>query len=121
MGGMEAKTSAFRAGMIILWSGAIVDIPAGWQLCNGTNGTPDLRNRFLAGAGDTYAVDATGGALTHNHDFQISAHLHALDYGTEVAGGTDFSATTETAILNADTGQDGHLPPYYALCYIMKM
>lgn len=46
-------------GIICLWEGAIVDIPAGWQLCDGTNGTPDLRNKFVIGAGDTYAVNDT--------------------------------------------------------------
>jgi len=46
-------------GIICLWSGSVADIPAGWQLCNGTNSTPDLRNRFVIGAGDTYAVDET--------------------------------------------------------------
>jgi len=46
-------------GLICLWSGAIVDIPAGWSLCDGGNGRPDLRNRFVIGAGDTYAPDET--------------------------------------------------------------
>jgi hypothetical protein len=59
-------------GGIILWSGSIGSIPAGWVLCNGNNGTPDLRNRFIVGAGSTYAVDATGGSAdsilpTHTH------------------------------------------------------
>lgn len=45
--------------MIVIWSGAIVDIPAGWALCDGNNGTPDLRNKFIIGAGDTYAVNDT--------------------------------------------------------------
>jgi hypothetical protein len=60
------------AGVIVLWSGSIGSIPAGWVLCNGSNGTPDLRNRFIVGAGSTYAVDATGGSadaivVSHNH------------------------------------------------------
>jgi hypothetical protein len=61
------------SGGIILWSGSIASVPAGWYLCNGSNGTPDLRDRFVVGAGSTYAVDATGGSLTtaaggnHNH------------------------------------------------------
>lgn len=42
------------ANMIMIWSGAIVDIPAGWALCDGNNGTPDLRNKIVIGAGDTY-------------------------------------------------------------------
>ena len=41
-------------GIIVLWSGAIVDIPAGWHLCDGNMGTPDLRNKFIVGSGDIY-------------------------------------------------------------------
>lgn len=44
-------------GIIVLWSGAIVDIPSGWHLCDGTQGTPDLRDMFVIGAGDTFAPD----------------------------------------------------------------
>lgn len=58
------NTSVFPVGMITLWSGSIGSIPAGWALCNGSNGTPDLRDRFVVGAGSTYAVGATGGAAT---------------------------------------------------------
>jgi hypothetical protein len=56
----------FVSGMIMLWSGSASDaaIPSGWVLCNGNNGTPDLRNRFVVGAGMQYAVDATGGSNT---------------------------------------------------------
>ncbi len=43
--------------IIVLWSGAVVDIPAGWALCDGNNGTPDLRDRFVIGAGGTWAPD----------------------------------------------------------------
>lgn len=52
------------AGIIALWSGTIISIPAGWQLCNGTSGTPDLRNMFIVGAGATYSPGATGGAAS---------------------------------------------------------
>jgi len=44
-------------GIAVLWGGAIADIPAGWSLCDGTNGTPDYRNKIIIGAGDVYAVD----------------------------------------------------------------
>ena len=54
-------------GGIILWSGATTAIPAGWQICDGTNSTPDLRDRFVIGAGNTYAVGATGGTTSHTH------------------------------------------------------
>lgn len=73
-----AINTAMPSGGIILWSGAIVDIPSGWYLCNGANSTPDLRNKFIVGAGDSYAVAATGGAnsVTLN-DTQIPAHTHS--------------------------------------------
>lgn len=45
--------------IICIWAGAIVDIPAGWALCDGNDGRPDLRDKFVIGAGDTYAPDET--------------------------------------------------------------
>jgi len=46
-------------GIIVLWGGAIVDIPAGWALCDGVSGRPDLRDTFIIGAGSTYNPDDT--------------------------------------------------------------
>jgi hypothetical protein len=51
-------------GMIVLWYGDLNAPPTGWALCNGTQGTPDMRNRVPIGAGSTYALGATGGATT---------------------------------------------------------
>ena len=48
--------NAFVAGMIMIWSGSSGTIPSGWVICDGTNSTPDLRNRFIVGAGSTYSV-----------------------------------------------------------------
>jgi hypothetical protein len=67
-----ASAPAVPTGGIILWSGSTGSIPATWYLCDGTNGTPDLRNSFIVGAGSTYAVNATGGTadaivVTHTH------------------------------------------------------
>lgn len=59
-------------GGILMWSGSVGNIPTGFALCDGTNGTPDLRNRFVVGAGDTYAVDATGGSA----DATLVSHSH---------------------------------------------
>ena len=75
------------AGVILMWSGSVASIPAGWLLCNGTSGTPDLRNRFIVGAGSTYTPGNTGGSAnttlpSHTHTFSTSttagqgAHEH---------------------------------------------
>lgn len=82
-------------GLISLWSGSIVSIPSDWYLCNGSNGTPDLRDRFVVGAGTTYAVGATGGANTVTLDAtMIPAHTHTLTAtGTSGAQSNDHSHT----------------------------
>lgn len=57
-----SKGGVTPPGGIIMWSGAINAIPEGWALCNGSNGTPDLRNKFVVGAGGSYGVGNTGGS-----------------------------------------------------------
>ena len=80
------------SGGIIMWSGAIGSVPSGWSLCNGANGTPDLRNRFVVGAGSTYAVGLTGGADTVTLTVtQMPAHNHG---GTTGNDSPDHSHTT---------------------------
>jgi len=73
-----AVTASFPSGGIIMWSGSIASIPAGWLLCNGVSGTPDLRNRFVVGAGSTYAVGATGGSA----DAIVVSHTHTATTST---------------------------------------
>jgi len=155
------------SGVIVLWSGSIGSIPAGWYLCNGNNGTPDLRDRFVVGAGSTYTVDATGGSanaivVSHTHTFTTGSsgsHTHgvwsnsnqssdtALTWGNTSIGAASVAALNdaatgytptlagasvqgiETAGSHTHTGTtdstgnsatNANLPPYYALCYIMK-
>ena len=139
--------NAFVAGMIMLWSGSSGTIPSGWLLCDGSNSTPDLRNRFVVGATSTYAVGATGGSadaivVSHTHTATVtdSGHTHSTgttgtSYLSDVSGGggrthpfgnggsTTGSSTTGITVANSTTGSSGtnaNLPPYYALCYIMK-
>ena len=139
-------------GGIIIWSGSAAAIPASWLLCNGTSGTPDLRDRFVVGAGSTYAVGATGGSadavvVSHTHTATVTDPSHSHTFiapnggvGTPDASrvsyndnnewlgaynNTNFiaSATTGITVANSTTGVSGtnaNLPPYYALCYIMK-
>ena len=83
-----ANSSLFVTGMIMMYTGS--SAPSGWAICNGQNGTPDLRDRFIVGAGSAYSVDDTGGAdsvtLTesqipsHNHSFSGSdSHSHTIN------------------------------------------
>jgi hypothetical protein len=95
-----AAPTAFLTGMIILWSGSIASIPSGWALCNGSNGTPDLRNRFIVGAGSTYSVDATGGSA----DAIVVSHTHTIS--TTVATDSSLTGTFPTATIN-NTGYSG--------------
>jgi microcystin-dependent protein len=60
--GLSLTGSGIPRGGVILWAGAVADVPTGWALCDGSNGTPDLRDRFVVGAGNSYAQWATGGA-----------------------------------------------------------
>lgn len=82
------------SGMIVIWSGSEASIPSGFVLCNGSSGTPDLRNNFVIGAGSTYAVGDTGGSNTistipaHTHGFSgtsgsAGSHNHTTNLGTE--------------------------------------
>ena len=68
-----AVSNTVPSGLIAIWSGSTGSIPSGWLLCNGANGTPDLRNSFVLGAGNTYAVGATGGST----DAIVVSHTHA--------------------------------------------
>lgn len=61
-------------GAIIMWSGNDSTIPSGWYLCDGTNGTPNLTDRFIIGAGNTYTTGSTGGSNTHDHGGTTGAH-----------------------------------------------
>lgn len=146
----NAPTSApaIPSGGIIIWSGSTGSIPATWYLCDGTNGTPDLRDRFIVGAGNTYAVNATGGSAnavvvshTHTATSVVTDPGHAHSYQTsvlspnnaagsipdyiQVGSGTTGSNTTgitvATTVATAGvSGTNANLPPYYALAYIMK-
>lgn len=74
-------------GGIVMWSGAIDAIPDGWALCDGALGRPDLRGRFIVGAGGAYAPAAVGGAETVAlAEAELPAHTHAVNLNTNVVG-----------------------------------
>ena len=144
-----AQSGTIPSGLIAIWSGSTGSIPSGWLLCNGSNGTPDLRNSFILGAGNTYAVGATGGStdaivVSHTHTATVTdpGHNHTPNGGnqfwTNQPGGNLFggappqyiqavsttsTATTGISVSNASAGTSGsgaNMPPYYALAFIMK-
>lgn len=80
----------FPPGGIIMWSGAIGAIPAGWVLCNGQNGTPDLRDRFVIGAGLAYPASSVGGSK----DAVVVSHTHTIS-GTTDSGGWHAHAVSD--------------------------
>jgi hypothetical protein len=149
IGATPPPATPIPAGGIFLWSGSIGSIPAGYVLCNGSNGTPDLRDRFVVGAGSTYAVNALGGSadavvVSHNHTATSTVtdpgHAHtgninSQNAGTSTGGGGGAAVFPGAGSINSNTtgitvatsvatagvsGTNANLPPYYALCYIMK-
>jgi microcystin-dependent protein len=70
------------SGVIVMWSGSIASIPTGWLLCNGSNGTPNLQDRFIVGAGSAYSVAATGGSA----DATLPSHSHTASGTTNADG-----------------------------------
>lgn len=127
------------AGMIVMWGGLVANIPAGWVLCNGANGTPDLRDRFIKGAANGANPGATGGATTHTHAAHTGVinHTHALQrFPTTTGGSSGFTADTSmsgtpTAVTLTTGNPSGGVaslthdspdsqPPFYALCFIQK-
>jgi hypothetical protein len=111
----QVATTAFAiangipSGGIIMWSGSVVSIPTGFALCDGTNGTPDLRNKFIVGAGSTYAVNATGGSadaviVSHSHTATSTVtdpgHTHNLQNLGSAQAGPDNGG----APVSVDTG-----------------
>jgi len=131
----------FPIGGIIIWYGSASAIPRGWALCNGgkVNGftTPDLRDRFVVGAGGSYTINQNGGSpnavvVAHTHTTQPHTHTTTgvaafaqLDISDDATYwyGTSVPTSPATVIVNS-TGESGvnkNLPPYYALCYIMRV
>jgi len=107
-------------GMIVSWSGSIDTIPEGYVLCDGNNDTPDLRDRFVVGAGGSFFPDEVGGSESHEHDLICAPHNHTLVGGTGVGAGTIRSPTTNSVVVTGVTNDAGNFPPFYALGFIMK-
>jgi len=108
-------------GAIILWSGIVANIPAGWQLCDGTNGTPDLRGKFIRGAFEG-TEHTTGGTPSHSHPFTSDAHTHGVALAPTFTLETGVpNARIESSNTVGTTDNADHYPPHYKLAYIQRM
>ncbi len=127
--------------LITIFNGSSVDIPDGWDLCNGSNGTPNLLNKFVTGASTTGEVGNSGGATSHSHSIESAgSHSHSSD---EAGAHTHPNQVTTSNMLiyfkksdsglsseshshvsgsggshNHTSGTSSNLPTYYNLCYI---
>jgi len=93
-------------GTIVMWSGSIPSIPAGWRLCDGVGGTPNLRDRFVVGAGTTYSVGGTGG----------SANATLVEHAHTISGSTNEEPNHTHVEQNYETNGSGDGPGPGASC-----
>lgn len=104
------------SGVICMWHGLIANIPNGWYLCNGSNGTPDLREKFVRGAPDVTEAGTTGGSDTHTHTNTVGGSRKVTDSTVSANRGVDLNGYIEPQIISTDDGK----PAYYEVLYIMK-
>ncbi len=142
-----SKDMEFPVQGVTIWDDLAGNIPEGFAICNGTNGTPDLRNRFVYGASVDSDVGNTGGTTTHSHTNSApgagGSHAHSYSYQSNTASGAEkqidtssytspptthrhtVSGTTATQANHSHTlgttGGANHLPQYLMLYYIMRI
>jgi len=115
-------------GIIVQWSGSVSAIPAGWVLCDGNNGSPDLRDKFVLGAGNNYPVGATGGEEEHlltvqempKHSHGYTSRNIANADGNDNQRGVSGTSTLQTSEEGGDQPHN-NMPPYYALAFIYRL
>lgn len=125
-------------GAIIMWAGSSASVPSNWRICDGTGGTPDLRDRFIVGSGRTYTTGNVGGlsAVTleidempkHRHTVTTSIDDTPSGSGSVTADNSsgNYTTTVNTSYVgglngNGVTQAHENRPPYYALAYIMRI
>lgn len=123
-----------------MWSGRLDEIPAGWSLCDGQNGTPDLRDRFVMGVGAEEYLGSRGGSISHSHT--LDNHTHRVDPpraqtrwvrgAYAYAGPSQYRSTAripthdfDIQAFQSDPGTaraqaTSSLPPYFKIAFIMK-
>ena len=126
-------------GTILPYIGALDALPYGWFLCDGSNGTPDLRDRFLTGAGSAYVVGAIGGESFHQLTIEeMPSHSHSYFFLTPEVPSWNDNYNVGSAVndamrnlhrqinwqnTNPSGGNQPHenRPPFYAVYYIIRL
>lgn len=116
---LASSNAGVAAGMIVMWSGLVSDVPNGWSICDGTNGTPDLRYKFIRGAGNQ--VGAQGGSASHSHSIDhyigcASGSLFVVNGGCSCM----VAAQGHTHSMYVNAQNASNIPPYYELIFIRK-
>jgi len=97
------------------------NIPDGYLLCDGTNDTPDLRNKFIRGAFPMKPPGSTGGEAIHTHPFTGDGHLHEADIGDHIFEEIGFRYSSTNVAVSGTTDSKSTLAPYYSLAYLQKV
>ena len=106
--GTFAGNGVIPVGGIIMWSGTDGNIPSNWALCNGSNGTPNLIDKFIVGRGSSYAAGDTGGSAdaiipTHTHTATGGSHGHPVRHSTQQSGAVTADASGGYVLDNTGT------------------
>lgn len=130
---VESKISVVPKGAIMMWSGNIANIPGGYALCDGTNGTPNLKGKFVVGYDandvDYSAIGLIGGEKKHILTInEMPSHTHTETSRSFNMQGNGLAAgSTEADVTTTNTGATGgdqpheNRPPYYTIAYIIKL
>jgi microcystin-dependent protein len=129
-------TAPIPHAVVVMWSGTLTNVPTGWVLCDGSNGTPDLRDRFVVGASQndqgvaksnvSGSLTQTGGEASHTLTIaEMPAHTHSVQvFPDPISGGngSDLSRGVYTGQTGSTGGGQPHniLHPYFALAFIMN-
>jgi len=119
-GGGDEVQFLIPIGAIIMWHGTLANIPSGWALCDGADGRPDLRGRFVRGAPAATDPGATGGVDNQTTSVH-GGHTHTIPHVDTMAGGIN---TTAVGSPSGSGGNHSHTldnrPAYYEIAYIIK-
>jgi hypothetical protein len=109
------RASGIPVGGMLLWLGAVADIPTNWQVGDGTSGTFDMRNKYPKGE-DASSPGTTGGSNTHQHNSQGGAHTHttgSLAHTHTTSGSSSDENANQNTSLSSPTqsNQEDHNHP----------